>query len=196
MKDSEIIVVDGSPEKDTLNAIKDKEVVQLSSEKGRAKQMNLGAEKATNTIFLFLHADTYLPKNAFQLITNELKTYSVGAFSLGIQSSNIIINIIEIIANIRTKLTKVPYGDQAHFVKKEVFTQLEGFKNIPILEDVDFMTRVKKARYPIKILNQKVKTSPRRWKKEGPIKRTLKNWRILIKYHLGVSPEKLKELYQ
>jgi rSAM/selenodomain-associated transferase 2 len=195
--DVEIIVVDGDPEGSTIFSITDEKAAKLVSQKARGKQMNEGASLAKGNILLFLHADTGLPENAFALIAEAMdkKKYTGGAFELGINSDRRVFRLTEQFVSIRTHLTRIPYGDQAIFIRREVFDRLNGFKEIPIMEDVDLMWRIKKAGDKIYIIPEKVTTSPRRWEREGILYCTLRNWIIVILYLLGAKPEKLARHY-
>jgi len=194
----QIIVVDGSRNQETLAALDVPGVMGIVSERGRGKQMNAGAAKARSGILLFIHADTFLPGNAPGLIQTAFKNRNLvgGAFSLGIASSKWSFRLIEAAANVRSSLTRVPYGDQAIFMRREFFEKMGGFREIPIMEDLEFMTRIRKSGGRISILRDKAMTSPRRWEKEGAAMGTLRNWLIRILYHCGVSPEKLSGMYK
>lgn len=195
----EIIVADGGTEEETIRAVRAPEVIKLSSKKNLGAQLNKGGAFATGDILLFLHADTLLPETAFMKIESAFNTgrYGAGAFSLGINSGNMILRFIAFTANIRNYFTSAPYGDQAIFIKKELFIELGGYKEIPIMHDVDLMKRIKKAEGPerIIILKEKALTSPRRWEKNGILINSLKNNIIRILYFFGVSEKKLAELY-
>jgi hypothetical protein len=93
-------------------------------------------------------------------------------------------------------MTRIPYGDQTIFVRKSDFLALGGFRDIPIMEDVEFMRRIKKRQGKICIIGKAVRTSPRRWEREGIVYTTLRNWLILSLYFLGVRPEKLIRFYR
>ncbi len=165
----EIIVVDGSPERETLAAIHLPQVLSVGSGKGRASQMNQGAAMAKAKILLFLHADTRLPWNAADVVTHLfLRDPDLvgGAFSLGIDDDRLPLKIIEWSANLRSRMTRVPYGDQSVFLRKPYFDRLGGFREIPIMEDLELMTRIRKQGGRIHILKQKSVTSSRRWKKK------------------------------
>lgn len=181
----------------TINVIKDRHVKKVTSSKGRAIQMNTGAKAASGNIFLFLHADTYLPENAHQLIIQALhdKNTAAGAFNLGIRSRKTVFRIIEQMVYFRTRLTGIPYGDQGIFIKREFFETLGGYGNIPIMEDVDLMRRIKTTGKKIATIDEKVFTSARRWEKEGIIYCTLRNWILILLYLFGVPPEKLTTFY-
>jgi len=194
----EIIVVDGDPRADTLQALRNKtNIVCLTSPPGRANQMNLGAKNAQGEILIFLHADTELPPNVFHQTSLILKQdrYIGGAFDLGIKSDKLMLKLIAKVASCRSRLTRIPYGDQAIFIKKDYFLNLGGYKDIPLMEDVELMHRIKKSGGKIFIFSERVFTSPRRWEKEGVIYCTLRNWLFLTLYHLGISPTKLAKYY-
>jgi rSAM/selenodomain-associated transferase 2 len=197
-KEREIIVVDGAPEKDTLPVIRDDRVVKISSEKGRAKQMNAGASVAKGEILIFLHADTELPQKALKRINAFInaKEYVGGAFDLGIKSDKLIYKVIAFLASLRSRLNRIPYGDQAIFIRKEYFDQIGGYKEIPLMEDVELMRRVKRSGKKIKIFPDRTMTSQRRWEKEGVIYCTLRNYSLQLLYFLGVSPHRLVKLYK
>ena len=194
----EIIVVDGAQEKDTLGAIHNDNVIKISSEKGRAKQMNAGASVARGEILIFLHADTELPIHALKKIHSllEQKEYVGGAFDLGIKSDKFIFKVIGRLSSWRSRLNRIPFGDQAIFIRREYFDKIGGYKEIPIMEDAELMRRIKKSRNKIWIFYERVMTSPRRWEKEGVICCTLRNWTLQALYLLGISPHKLVMYYK
>jgi rSAM/selenodomain-associated transferase 2 len=195
---SEIIIVDGTQEKDTLRAIRNNHVIKISSEQGRAKQMNAGASIARGEILIFLHADTELPIHALRKIGSfiEQTEYVGGAFDLGVKSDKRIFKMIGAISSLRSRLSRIPFGDQAIFIRKEYFNKIGGYKEISIMEDVELLRRIKKSGDRIRIFHDRVMTSPRRWEKEGVIYGTLRNWTLQALYWLGVSPEKLKNFYK
>jgi len=193
----EIIVVEGNPERETIDNIRNKGIKILISEAGRGRQMNTGAASAGGEILIFLHADTRLPVTALDCIRHALqkKEYVGGAFDLGIRSDNLILKVIAKCASLRSRLTRIPYGDQAIFIRKDYFNNIGGYKEIPLMEDVELMQRIKKRGDKICIFSDRVFTSPRRWEKEGIIYCTLRNWIIIILYLIGISPDKLARYY-
>jgi rSAM/selenodomain-associated transferase 2 len=197
-KKSEVIVVDGAQEKDTLRAIDGNCVIKISCERGRAKQMNAGASAARGEVLLFLHADTELPVQAFGKIHALMERGGVvgGAFDLGIKSNKFIFRIIEKLASWRSRLNRIPFGDQAIFIRRDYFNKIGGYKEIPIMEDAELMRRIKKSGDPIWIFRERVMTSPRRWEKEGLIYCILRNWTLQVLYFLGVSPHQLATFYK
>ena len=196
-RNSEVIIVDGSPTKDTINVISDKKVISIASEKGRAKQMNAGASIARGEILIFLHADTKLPEDAFQKIRRVLEEgrYVGGAFYLRIDSDRVIFKLISHITSFLSRLTRIPYGDQTIFIKKDYFNRIGRYGDIPVMEDAELMRKIKRERKKICIIRDNVKTSPRRWEEKGIFYTILINQMIRILYFLGVSPDKLTKFF-
>ncbi len=193
----EIIVVDGDGGGSTIKAIRDSEVRTTISQKGRGRQMNAGAAIAKGDIIIFLHADTVLPDGATGKIrrTLENEKYVGGAFDLGIDSERALLKWIAAKASLRSRLNRIPYGDQAIFLRRRYFQDIGGFEEIPVMEDVELMRRVKRRRDKICILRDKVRTSARRWETEGALYTTIRNRILVGLYYLGVSPERLSRFY-
>lgn len=198
LPDAELVVIDGAPDQDTLAAITSPRVLALTSAPGRGVQMNCGAARAKGEILLFLHADTILPPNALDLIRRALRNPDLcgGAFQLRYASPRPIMTAIAALANLRSNLTRVPYGDQALFLRTKVFQDLGGFASVPIMEDLELMTRLRRCGLRIKILPEAILTSARRHEREGAIRCTLRNLLLRLLYHLGLSPRLLVRLYR
>ena len=193
----EIIVVDGSPTQDTLRVISDINVKKYSSQPGRGHQMNEGASRATGGILVFLHADTFLPPDAFSLITTALKDsqYVGGAFTIKAQSQTLFPRMAYAFSTLRSQITRTPYGDQVIFLRKSYFNAIGRYKDIPLMEDVELMRRIKKKKGEIIILPHSVITSDRRWNQEGPFYTALRDTIIIFLYWCGISAEKLAKFY-
>ena len=193
----EVLVVDGEPAASTIGAIEFDTVRKIRSRKGRAVQMNKGVRHAAGDTLLFLHADTTLPENAFECIftAREAEDLVGGAFTLGIDSERKVFRIIETATNWRNRLLRVPYGDQAIFLDRAFFEWLGGYSDLPLMEDVELMQRIRQTGARIKIFRERVKTSPRRWDAEGIVIGTLRNWLIRTLFAVGVSPRRLIKLY-
>jgi rSAM/selenodomain-associated transferase 2 len=193
----EIIVVDGDGSGKTIGAIRNGNVRTAVGEKGRGNQMNRGAAMAEGDIVVFLHADTRLPTDAFALMEGALRDPGcrAGAFDLSIDSGRPIYRLIARTASFRSRLTRIPYGDQAHFFRRVYFNEIDGFANIPLMEDVEIMRRIKQRGGRIAIINRCVTASARRWEKEGILLCTLRNWLLICLYFSGVSPERLSKFY-
>ena len=193
----EVLVVapSGSPSPEV--GTPDPRVRRVSAPLGRASQMNRGAVAAKGDILLFLHADTRLPRHALRHILEIFRKQKIigGSFDLGIRSEKKAYRLIERMVYYRTRLTKIPYGDQAIFISRRIFFRLGGFKEIPIMEDIELMRRIRAQGYPIGIIPDPVQTASRRWEKEGIVFCTLRNWALAVLFLLGVSPEKLAKYY-
>jgi rSAM/selenodomain-associated transferase 2 len=193
----EVIVVDGEPQGCTVKAIHAEDVVTITTEKGRGRQMNAGAAVARGDVLIFLHADTMLPDGALKRINRALENqdYVGGAFDLKIDSNTLFLKYISVRASLRSRWNRIPYGDQAIFIRKQYFDQIGGFKDIPLMEDVELMCRIKKDGRQIHILPDKVTTSARRWQRDGAIYTTVRNQVLVALFRLGVSPGRLAEHY-
>jgi rSAM/selenodomain-associated transferase 2 len=194
----ELIVVDGGSEDQTVKLLHSLEIqVILSTEKGRANQMNTGATVATGEILLFLHADTRLSEGYREAINQTLSdpTVIAGAFELAIDGAEKSLRWIEKMVNLRSHFFSLPYGDQGIFLKASVFREMGGFAPMPIMEDFEFIQRLKK-RGKILIVPQPILTSSRRWQKLGVWRTTLINQLMIIGYYLGISPDQLARWYQ
>lgn len=193
----EVVVVDGGSKDDTVELARSHGAKVIQSHAGKAVQMNAGAAAAAGDILLFLHADTLLPVEFSDQIVAALNQNGVvaGAFRLSIDSTVAGIRIIEHMANWRSRLLQLPYGDQALFVKKSLFEEIGGFADLPIMEDYILVRRLKR-KGKIILLSAAVVTSPRRWLHLGILKTWLINQLIVIAYYLGASPEQLTRLYR
>lgn len=193
----EIIVVDGDPAGSTISAIEISEIITKTAPRGRGKQMNIGADAAKGEVLIFLHADTRLPNDALEKINQVLldERFVGGAFDLGIDSNRLFLKYIAARASLRSRLNRIPYGDQVIFIRKDYFNKIGGFKEIPLMEDVDLMRRIKKDRKKIYILPYKAMTSARRWERDGALYTTLRNQLFIALFYLGVSPSRLAKYY-
>jgi rSAM/selenodomain-associated transferase 2 len=194
---SEIIIIDGGPDHDTIDTIKDPAVVRIAATAGRGHQMNIGARQAKGEILLFLHADTLPPNNMVPLIQEALERPRVvgGAFRLAIDTANPLLWFVASMTTVRSRLTRLPFGDQGIFLRKSVFEKMNGFRDIPIMEDLDLMLRIRSAGLPIVILPASALTSSRRWDRDGIVLGTLRNWILRALFYLGVSPALLAKRY-
>jgi rSAM/selenodomain-associated transferase 2/rSAM/selenodomain-associated transferase 1 len=195
--DLEIIVVDGGSSDETLELAKSFGVRVLTTAAGRARQVNAGGLAAGGDVLFFLHGDTRLPRGYEWYVLNVMGKPGVvaGAFTLVIDGSEFGFRIIEMLANFRSRVFQMPYGDQGIFLRGEVFRGLGGFPDMVLMEDFVFMQRVRK-RGKVAILPAAVKTSARRWRNLGILKTTLINQAVLLGYFLGINPERLARLYR
>lgn len=193
----EIIVVDGSSADETVNVARSMDAIVLSAPRCRALQMNRGAAVATGEILLFLHADTLLPFDYAAQIPAMLGKPGVagGAFAFALANDFAGRRIVEWTTNWRARQWQFPYGDQALFVRRETFVQLGGFPEMPLMEDYEFVRRLRRLGR-IAIAPSAAITSGRRWQRLGWVRTTLFNRAIILAYHLGVSPARLAGWYR
>jgi rSAM/selenodomain-associated transferase 2/rSAM/selenodomain-associated transferase 1 len=194
---TEIIVVDGGSTDHTVSIAKTLGAKVIESYPPRSRQMNQGAEAASKDILLFLHADTLLPENFNRHVLGALTQPGVaaGAFELCIDSPVPSLRLIERMANWRSRCLNMPYGDQAIFMFSNVFNQMGGFPNLPIMEDFELIRRLRKIG-DVVTLHQPVITSPRRWLNHGILKTTLINQLVVLSYFMGISPNSISRLYR
>jgi rSAM/selenodomain-associated transferase 2 len=198
----EIIVVDGGSSDRTVElAGKYPEVRIVESVRGRGLQMNAGASCAKGRILLFLHADTGLQDGWAREVISSTEglvsggTFvSGGAFTFKIDNPKVKYRLVEQWVKCRCSVFKLPYGDQGIFIRRDIFDRIGGYCDIPLMEDVDLVDRMKKIG-KIVILRQKALTSDRRWTKRGVIHTSLLNQLITVLYRLGFSPHRLARLY-
>ena len=194
--DVEIIVADGGSADQTVELAQAAGAHVVQCHPGRGKQMNAGASLASGEVLLFLHADTQLPKDFCEHIWRVMRANnSAGAFRLQIGAKGWMLRLVEFAANLRSRWFRMPYGDQAIFVRASVFYEIDGFRNWPLMEDFDFGQRLKKNG-KMKLVPASVITSPRRWQRLGVIRTTLTNLACVIAFQLGVSPATLAGWYR
>jgi rSAM/selenodomain-associated transferase 2 len=196
LRPHEVIVVDGGSKDRTREISEQLGAVVMITGPGRARQMNCGARRATGDILLFLHADTHLPPAALHDIVAALKNprYVGGRFDVDLDGNHWLLKIIGAMINQRSRITKVGTGDQAIFVRREVFARMGGFPDIPLMEDIAFCRALKRLG-GIVCLRSKVRTSARRWETEGIWRTVIKMWTLKLLYFAGVSPVTLKRFY-
>ncbi|MGL5058530.1 MAG: TIGR04283 family arsenosugar biosynthesis glycosyltransferase [Microcoleus sp.] len=193
----EIIVADGGSKDGTPEIAKSLGVRVISTNPGRAAQMNAGAAAAAGDILLFLHADTLLPDGFDSDARLALaKPHTVaGAFELAIDDRSPLLRLVEIGVNWRSRLLQIPYGDQAIFLLAVTFKKIGGFPDLPLMEDFELVCRLQKCGR-IEIVSQPALTSARRWQKLGVVKTTVINQMVIVAYFLGVSPDRLAFWYK
>ena len=192
----EIIAVDGASQDSSRLILEQYPNIKIiGSPKGRAVQMNAGAKIAQGDILLFLHADTVLGEGWYKALESVDKCFLAGAFSFETDITNPFMFFIKVMVNLRSKfMMHIPYGDQAIWVRRDTFNQVNGYKELVIMEEVDLLDRLK-AFTKIKILDIPAYTSIRRWQNEGHLRVTIKNLTALILYRFKVNPEKIRRIY-
>jgi hypothetical protein len=195
--EAEVIVVDGGSRDRTVEAAREAGARVISSPAGRAAQQNRGAASALGRVLLFLHADTRLPAGYMAEVFEVLmdRRVAAGAFRFRTDLHGPLMRGIEIGANLRAEYLKLPYGDQALFMRREVFDAVAGFPDQPIAEDLALVRRLSK-RGGIGIASADAVTSGRRWDALGILRTTLINWVIACGCLAGMPAHRLAPLYR
>ena len=191
---AEVIVADGGSSDDTVAIARAHGARVVEGERMRARQMNRGAEAATGEAVIFLHADTLLPAGFAEAVSAALADGATfGGFRLSFLEPGL--EGVARAINTRTRLTRAPWGDQAQFVRRDPFLRLGGFREIPIMEDYELASRMKRLGRSV-VLPLVVRTSGRRFLQKGRVRTAVLNWTIIAAYHLGVAPERLARWYR
>ncbi len=193
-KEGEIIIVDcGSEDKtiDIANIYGAK--VFISKERNRGLQLDIGAKNSKGEWLIFLHADTRLTHDWFKKINSFLKANKniIYYFEFKINHKKIIYRVLEILVNIRSKFFKQPYGDQGLIIHRTIYFKNNGFRNIPLMEDVDFLMRLNRKK-DLKQLNFPIFISSRKWERTNIFLQAIKNWHFRRRWSKG---ESLKSIY-
>lgn len=195
-KSCEIIVVDGGSEDGTASLARPLCDQVIISGPGRAVQMNAGAAAASGNILVFLHADTLLPSSALERLAEFAASSAAwGRFDVRLTGQRRLFRVIGWFMNRRSRLTGIATGDQAMFVRRCVFEELGGFAPIPLMEDVEMSSRLKRRSRPFCIPDPVI-TDSRRWQQHGPWRTVFLMWRIRWRFWRGESPEALARLYR
>jgi len=192
----ETIVVDGASQDRTRELAAKFPVKIIQSQRGRARQMNRGARQASGAVLLFLHADTRLPATAFGDIAGALgdTRYVGGRFDVVLDGQHWLLPLVGRMISYRSRLSKVGTGDQALFVRREVFERMGGFPDIALMEDIAFCRALKRFG-AVACLRSRVVTSARRWEVDGVWRTIFRMWTLKLLYLTGVSPARLKQFY-
>ncbi len=199
----ECILVDGGSRDQTvsiaqnqLHGLSQQPAKIMTSEQGRAKQMNAGVEETRSDVLLFLHADTILPPETRNEIHRVLEDprYVGGRFDVRFEDDRGWAWLISRLMNWRSRWSGVATGDQAIFVRRVAFDNLGGFADIPLMEDVELTQRLKRAG-SVAALRAKVTTSFRRWEQQGAFRTILQMWLLRFLYWIGIHPKTLHQLY-
>ncbi len=194
----EIIVVDGGSADATIAVARAAGATTvLRAAPGRSRQMNAGAARASGNVVLFLHADTLLPNGWSAIVSDTLRCSRVaaGAFRFRIAGSFAAKRIVEWAVQFRSHWFQKPFGDQALFLRRAVFEELGGFADLPIMEDYEFVLRLRR-RGLILTVPAPATTSGRRWHRLGWIRTTLINRLMVVGFRIGVNPRRLARLYR
>ncbi len=190
-----VVVVDGGSADHSLAIARDLADIAFVAPQGRARQMNAGAAACRAELLLFLHADTRLPHDADALLRSALLgARDWGRFDVAIDSPRPLMRVVEALMNLRSRWTGIATGDQAIFVRQDLFDRIGGFPDQPLMEDVALSTLLKRQAPPA-CLRERVTTSARRWERHGAWRTILLMWRLRAAYFLGADPAKLALRY-
>ena len=194
--DAEIVVVDGGSADPSVRLAESLCDRVFAVSRGRARQMNAGAKLTRGDALAFVHADTIVPASFGADIAGALSDPAVvgGRFDVELDSSALPYRIIGAMISIRSRLSRTGTGDQAIFVRRDVFERLGGFPELDLCEDLEFARRLKRAGR-IACLRSRVITSARRWNRDGLARTVIRMWMIRAMYLMGVSPARLKRMY-
>ena len=210
-KPQQVILVDGGSTDDSIDIIRifinelmpdnNRKIdwQMTESKSGRALQMNTGAALATAEILLFLHADTQLPIDAIESISEATKRAEWGRFDVQIDSRQLMLKLVSQMINWRSKLSGIATGDQAIFISQSLFEQIGGYPNQALMEDVELCNQLKSTQLKDiakpACLKNKVITSARRWQQHGTWRTILLMWHLRFDYWRGVSADNIKQRY-
>lgn len=192
----EIIACDGGSRDNTVELMDDLVDRIVTGAKGRAQQMNCGAQQACAPWLLFLHADTHLPEN-FDALLEDARSQQRrwGFFTVRLSGSLLCFRVIERAMNLRSRLTSVATGDQAIFIERSLWRELGGYADITLMEDIELSKRARVHGKP-HVITCPLTTSSRRWEQRGVVQTVLLMWWLRGLYFLGVSPHRLATLYR
>lgn len=207
----QVILVDGGSNDDSIRIVRSfiNELMldndckidwqMTESKAGRALQMNTGAALATGEVLLFLHADTQLPMNAIETISEAMKRAEWGRFDVRIDSRQLMLQLVSQMINWRSKLSGIVTGDQAIFISQSLFEQVGGYPNQALMEDIELCKQLKrkllKGITKPACLKSKVITSARRWQQHGTWRTIILMWHLRFDYWRGVSADNIKARY-
>ena len=190
----EIILVDGRSDDETINISKPYVDKILSISPNRSRQQNLGASIAEGEMLLFLHADTHISSKVLLKFYENHKNYKWGFFSIKLNHDSIKYRILEFLINLRSRIFKYGTGDQCLFINKKLFTKINGFPVLELMEDISICSILKKEFNP-SIIKSVVKTSARRWESHGFLITVIKMRLLRLLYIMGFNTSLLRKLY-
>lgn len=192
----EVIFSDGGSSDAIHHIAKECGITLIATEPGRGVQLQAGVAAAKGEWFLFLHADTALETGWEGALDTFMKEHTdkAGYFRFALNDIGLMPRLLEWLVACRCRLFALPYGDQALFISRAVYEQAGGYKSIPIMEDVEFVSRLGRGR--LRLINKKAITSANRFKTDGYGRRIARNFCCLILYLIGIRPARIKRLYE
>ena len=191
----EVVLVDGGSRDDSVEMARAAGFRVLIAERGRARQLNAVAQACGRARLLFLHADTRLPEAADAMVCAALAVQAWGRFDVHIDGRPRMLRVVAALMNLRARLSGIATGDQAIFVRRDVFEAVGGFPDQPLMEDIELSCRLLRVSRPA-CLRARVRTSGRRWEQRGVWRTIALMWRLRWAYWRGVPAERLAEAYR
>jgi rSAM/selenodomain-associated transferase 2 len=194
---AEVLLVDAGSRDATVAIARPLVDKILQAPRGRSQQLNVGAAAASGELLVFLHADSILPPHFAQVITTALgeRRLAWGRFDVRIVGEHPLLRLVSIGMNLRSRITGIATGDQAIFATRALFQRVGGFALQPLMEDIAFSKAAKRLARPL-CPRACVRTSGRRWSREGVLRTILLMWRLRLAYYLGADPGKLAACYR
>jgi rSAM/selenodomain-associated transferase 2 len=192
----ELVVADGGVGEPVRKGLLAAGARVLSGNGSRGSRLARASEEAGGDILFFLHADSRPPEDALPIIRGTIgRGAAAGAFSLAYESSDRTMRWIAWWANQRSRLARLPFGDQGIFCRRDAYEESGGFRDLPLCDDLDLVLRLRKAG-PFVVRREKTITSPRRYRESGALRQVIRNWRVMAGYFAGVPPETLSRWYE
>jgi rSAM/selenodomain-associated transferase 2 len=195
-EDGELIVADGGSRDRTAALAEPLADRVIVAPRGRAAQMNAGARQAGGEILWFLHADSLPPPGAAELIRAALADPNRhwGRFDVRLSGRHPALRVVETLMNLRSRLTGIATGDQGIFVRRQTFERVGGYPAIALMEDIALSRLLKRQSRPA-CLRQCLRTSSRRWERDGIARTILLMWSLRLAWFLGADPDRLARIY-
>lgn len=193
----EVVLVDGGSTDDTVARARGLVDLVVEAPRGRARQMNAGAQHSRGACLVFVHADTRLPAAAREMLCAIMASHTApwGRFDVRLSGSHPLLRVVERMMNLRSRLTGIATGDQVIFVARHRFNAVGGFPDQPLMEDIELSTRLRREIRPC-CVRLPVLTSSRRWESRGILRTIFLMWGLRLRYFFGADPEVLARAYR